>query len=81
MVVIIYMVILLIKTVNMIRFANFLKLNSLVNIVSASVHVTLSHLRSKEITGTYISHVYLISMIPGLQLNINWFIFKCNPGS
>ena len=37
-----------------------------------AVNLTLSHLRSKEIT-----HVYLIPMIPGLKLNINQFIFKC----
>ena len=39
-------------------------------------YVTLSHLRSKEITGI-LSHVYLI---PGLQLNVNWYTFGCSLG-
>ena len=29
----------------------------------------------------YICHVYLIPMIPVLQLNTNWFVFKCNTGT
>jgi len=44
-------------------------------------YVILSHLIDQRKSLVYISHIYLIQMIPGLQLNINHaLIFKCNLG-
>jgi len=40
-------------------------------------NVTLSHLRSKVNSRTYISHVYLTT---GIHLNVHWCTLKCIPG-